>query len=234
MKKIGLLVFIFALVTGVVVTNIFSFGHATGNMFTFNFDWKGVRGSGNVITDTRDVTGFHGIEVGGIYQVEVVAGKDYGVTVEADDNLIPLIRTEVDGGILKISSDRRISPKSTIRIRVSAPDIDSLDVSGVANVNVTGLSNAGLSLESSGASKIALNGSTSKLTVDVSGAVRVDAEQLKAENVTVEASGASNVGVNVSGILRAETSGASRVSYSGSPTSVIKDTSGAGSVTAKQ
>ena len=66
MKKIGLLVFVFALVTGVIVTNIFSFGRVTGNMFNFNFDWKGVRGSGNVVTESRDVSGFHGIGVGGI------------------------------------------------------------------------------------------------------------------------------------------------------------------------
>lgn len=233
MKKFGFVVFIMALVTGVVVTNMFSFGRVTGNMFSFNFDWKGVRGSGNVVTEQRDVTGFHGIEVGGVYQVEAVAGKDFGVTVEADDNLVPLIKTEVDGGILKISSDRRISPKSTIRIKVSAPDIDSLDISGVANVNVTGLSNSDLSVDSSGASKVALNGTTSKLTVDVSGATKIDAEQLKTENATVDASGACNVVVNVTGTLRADASGASRISYAGSPTDVMKKTSGAANVSAK-
>lgn len=230
MKKFGFLVFIMALVAGVVVTNIFSFGRVTGEMFSFNFDWKGVRGSGHTITDSRDVADFHGVEVGSIYQVEITAQKEYSVTIEADDNILPLIKTEIDGGILKISSERRISPKNTVRIKVSAPDIDSLDISGVANVTVNNLSNTDLTLDSSGASKVALNGTTSKLTIDASGAAKIDAQQLTAESATVHASGACRVMVNVSSSLRADASGASKIAYSGAVTDVIKKTSGAASI----
>ncbi len=233
MKKLGFLVFIVALIVGLVVTNLFSFGRVTGNMLDFNFNWKGVRGSGNVISEARDVTGFHGIDVGGVYQIEVVAQKEFGVTVEADDNILPLVRTEVESGILKISSERRISPKSTIRIKVSAPDIDSLDISGAANVNVSGVNNAGITVDSSGASKVTLNGTTSKLILDVSGATKIDAEQLKAEHATVDASGACSVVVNVNNSLRADASGASKISYVGSATEIIKNTSGAAKVSAK-
>jgi hypothetical protein len=233
MKKLGLLVFIAAIIVGVAVTNILSTGSeaSTGKgFFNFNFDWKGVKGSGNVITESRDVRGFHGIDVGGIYQVEVTAGREFSVTVEADDNLMPLIRTEVSGGILRIDSSRRISPKSNILIKVSAPNIDDLDISGVANVTVSGLKNSELSIDSSGASKVAVSGETSKLTVDVSGATRIDAEGLVADKANVEASGASNVGVHVLNEIRANASGASHITYLGSPSQVQKNTSGAGNV----
>jgi len=231
MKKLGILIFIFALILGVVVTNMFSFGQAAGSMFHFNFDWKGVKGSGNVITDRRNVSGFHGVDVGGVYQVEITAQKEYSVTVETDDNLAALVKTEVDDGILRISSDGRISPKSTIRIKIGAPDIDSLEVSGVANVTVNGVKNNAISIDSSGASKISVSGETAKLTVDVSGATKVDANELKTGDATVDANGASNVSVNVSGTLKADASGASHVTYSGTPTSVQKSTTGVGSVT---
>lgn len=228
MKKLGILVFIFALVLGVVVTNMFSFGRAAGSIFKVN--WKGVEGSGNVVTERRVVGNFRGIDVGGVYQVEITVQKDFSVTVEADDNIVPMVQTEVEGGTLKISSDGRISPKSTIRIKIGAPDINDLDVSGAANVTLAGIKNAELAVHSSGASKIQVNGETTKLTVDVSGATKVDANDLRTENADVEATGASNVFVNVSGTLKAEATGASHVTYSGTPTSVQKSTSGVGSI----
>jgi hypothetical protein len=231
MKKLGILIFGIALILGIVVTNMFSFGRATGRMFHFNLDWKGVKGSGNVVSEQRDARDFHGIDVGGVYQVEVTAGKEYSVTVEADDNLVPLIRTEVEGGILKIESDRKISPKSTIRVMVSMPAIDSLEVSGVANVNVSGVKGDDLSVNSSGASKVSVSGQAEKLNVEVSGATRVDAGSLNVAQATVEASGASQVAVNVSQSLDAQASGASHVTYAGTPSQIKKDTSGAGSIT---
>lgn len=233
MKKLGILIFAVALILGIIVTNMFSFGRAAGQMFHFDLDWKGAKGSGNVITEQRDVSGFHGLDVGGIYQVDVAAGKDFAVSVEADDNLVPLIKTEVDGGILKIESDRRISPKSSIRIHVSMPQIDSLEVSGVANVSIADVRSEDLSVSSSGASKVAITGEAARLDIDVSGATHVDAGALAVAEAKVEASGASNVAVAVSQSLDAHASGASHVSYAGTPSQVKKDTSGAASVTAR-
>lgn len=233
MKKIGILIFVAALVIGLVVSNMFSFGRATGNFFNFSLNFKGVTGSGNMSAEDRNVSGFHGIDVGGVYQVEITAQKEYSVRIEADDNLLPLIKTEVDGGTLKIESERRISPKSKIRIIIGAPNIDNLEVSGVANVTLNDLKNSDLTIDSSGASKIKLTGETAKLTIDVSGATKIDAENLTTGNANIDASGACNVTVHVSGELKADASGASRIIYTGTPTNIIKDTSGASKVSKK-
>ncbi len=233
MKKIGIMIFVAALAIGLVVSNMFSFGRATGKFFNFSMNFGGVHGSGNVASDKRDITGFRAVDVGGVFQVEITAQKEFSVEVEADDNLLPLIKTEVDDGVLKIETERKLSPSNPIRIRISAPDIDNLDVSGVANVTLNDLKNTGLSVDSSGASKIKITGETAKLTVDVSGATKVDAEDLTAETASVEASGASHVSVNVTGRLRSDASGASKIVYTGSPGSVEKKTSGASSVSSK-
>jgi hypothetical protein len=233
MKKIGIMIFVVALVVGLVVTNMFSFGRVTGSFFNFSLGFGGVHGSGNVATDKRSVSGFRGVEVGGVFQVEITAQKDFGVEVEADDNLLPLIRTEVVDGVLKIETERRLSTSNPIRVRVYAPDIDKLEISGVANVTVNDLKNSGLSVDSSGASKIKIAGVTDKLTIDVSGATKIDAESLTAVNASIDASGASHVNVNVTGELRTDLSGASKVVYSGTPTNIEKKTSGASSVSQK-
>ncbi|HTH51310.1 MAG TPA: DUF2807 domain-containing protein, partial [Pyrinomonadaceae bacterium] len=171
MKKFGFLIFLGVLAIGLVAAIASPFGKLGSSNFAFHFG--GVKGSGNVISDHRDVRGFHGIEVGNAIQVDVVAQGDYSMEVEADDNIVPLIRTEVGGGILRISCEKSISKSSQIRIRISAPDIDSLDVSGASNVSVAGIKNSALSVESSGASKVRIDGETSKLTVDISGASKV-------------------------------------------------------------
>ena len=233
MKKVGIIIFAVALVIGLVVSNLFSFGRPAGNLFDFSKNFCSERGSGNVATEKREVSGFKSVDVGGVFQVEITAQKDFSVEVLADDNLLPLIKTEVDGGTLRIETERRISATSPVRIRISAPDIDNLQVSGVANVTVNDLKNSSFALDSSGASKIAITGETSKLTIDVSGASRIDAENLKAENAAINASGASKINVNVSGELRSDVSGASHVVYTGTPTSLVTKKSGASSVSQK-
>jgi hypothetical protein len=228
MKKFGFLIFLGVLAIGLVAAIASPFGKLGSGNFEFHFG--GVKGSGNVVTDKRDIDSFHGIEVGNAIQVDIVAQKDYSLEIEADDNIVPLIRTEVSGGILQISCEKSISKASPIHIRISAPNIDSLDVSGASNVTVAGLQNSSLSVESSGASKVRIDGTTTKLTVDISGASKVDAQNLTAETGSIETSGASSANVNVTSSLRADASGASHINYSGSPKDVIKKSSGASSV----
>jgi len=236
MRKVGLLVFAAALIVGLIVSNLFSLGKVSGkfsDLSGFNFNFRGTKGSGHNRSEFRDVRDFKSVDVGGVFHVEVTEQKDFSVEVEADDNLLPMIKTEVRGGKLEIETDGKISPKSTIRIRISAPNIEELEVSGVANVTVNDLKNANFAIDSSGASKIKVAGTTSGLTVDVSGATKVDADALTSSSAEVEASGASHVYVNVSGNLRADASGASHITYSGSPTNVEKKSSGASRISPK-
>ncbi len=233
MKKAGVLIFVAALGLGLVMANVFSFGRVGAKIFNLSINFGAVCGSGELATDNRSISGFRSVETGGIFQVEITAQKEFGVVVEADDNLLPLIRTEVRGGVLHIESEKRIKSNNPIRVRVSAPDIEKLDVSGVANVSLDNIKNAALAIDSSGASKIRVTGETSKLTVDISGATKVNAEELKAANADIGASGASFVSVNVSSDLRANASGASRVIYAGNPTNVTPKRSGAASVSAR-
>jgi hypothetical protein len=233
MKKVGLIIFIAALVAGVVVANVFSFGKTDYKFFNFKIGWSGVQGSGNTQTEKRDVAGFKSVEVSGALQVEIAAGKEFSVEVQADDNLLPLIKTEVEGGVLRIRSEKRISPKGPLVIRVSAPDIDGIDASGASGIMLSGVKNSALRVESSGASKINVEGTTGTLTVDVSGASTVDASNLPSENANVEASGACSVKVNATNEVQAEASGASKIRYLGAPKNLIKKTSGGSRVEQK-
>ncbi|MBK8465758.1 MAG: DUF2807 domain-containing protein [Chloracidobacterium sp.] len=233
MKRLGIIIFASALIIGLVVSNIFSFGRMSDSLFHFSVNFRGEKGSGKIITEQRDLKGFNAVEVGGVFVVEITAQKDFSFEIETDDNLLPLITTEIENGVLKIEAEGKLSPTDQIKVRISAPDIDNLDVSGAANLTLSRVKNSSLLVEASGASKLKIAGETTKLNVEVSGASKLDAEELKASKANVEASGASYIDVNVSEDLSVDASGASKIVYTGTPASLHKNTSGASHISQK-
>lgn len=229
MKKIGLIVFILTLILGAAVANLLTFGSSDFRLIRFSIN-RQVEGSGNVVKESRDVSGFNSISVSGVIEVEFTAQTEYSVEVEADDNIVPIIHTEVDGGVLRISQRDGISKYSRLLVRVSAPDLKGVRSSGVANVKITNIKNIRFSAKTSGASKISVAGETLEMDVDSSGASAVDAANLSAENVDIDSSGAAQIYVNAAKSLRVDASGESRIFYSGSPTDIKKRTSGGASV----
>ncbi len=234
MKKFGFIFFAVALVIGLAASNFFSFGQVGERFVKFSMDFGTISGNGNVVTETRDVSGFDSVDVGGIFQVEIVTGKDFNVQVDADENLISHVVTEVRNGTLYIETDHKIKSKKGLKVRIAAPSISTVDTSGVAAVSLSGVKSDALSIRSSGASKVSASGETAELNVDISGATKVNADSLSVTNAKIEASGASFVAVKVAGELNSDLSGASRVEYVGIPGSIITKKSGASSVNAKR
>lgn len=232
MKKFGILIFAAAIIIGVAISGFFSFGRADHRIFNFSFNEK-VRGSGNIATEARDVGDFKGVDVSSVFQVEIVAGEDLTVEVEADDNLLPLIKTEVRSGVLHIETVERIRSRNGIKVRISAPAVEEIRASGASKIDLSGVKNETLRVDTSGASKVNISGETAKLEIEVSGAGSIDAGSLKAEDVSVNASGASHASVFATADLDADASGASRIVYAGSPKNIQKHASGASSVREK-
>ncbi len=229
MKKLAFLIFVVAIVIGI------GLAYATGNVsnasswMSFKFD-RGVKGSGVVKTETRELPKFSAVDFGGAIELEIVAQKDQRVEIEADDNILPLINTEVKGDTLYISNQQRINWHSKVKVRISVQDLNSLNVSGASKASAANIKCDNFKLDVSGASKISLAGETNNLSVEASGASRVEASDLKATKATAEASGASKIYVNATESVEADASGASGISYSGNPKNVKKSASGASSV----
>lgn len=229
MKKVGIIIFVVAVIIGITFANFFSWGRTSAKLVNFSFNFGGIKGSGVTATEKRDVSGFTSIETGGAIEVEIVAQKEYSVEVETDDNLIQYVETRVKGSRLEIKTTERLKMKTPVKVRISAPNIEGIDVSGASKVSVIDLKNESLKVEASGASKVKVAGSSAKLIVELSGASKLDADELQSSQALVDASGASSASVSVTENLSADLSGASRVTYSGDP-QVSKSTSGASSV----
>ncbi len=231
MKKFGLIAFIGAVIIGVAAASLVPFGKVSVKDVVSTFN-SSVKGSGNTLNETRAVEDFSAIDVGGVFNVEIVTGKDFSVNVEADDNLLPYIQTEVSGDTLEISTNERISSNNPILVRITAPDISEIKASGASKVSIIGVKNSDLAIDQSGVSEVTATGETSKLKAELSGSSVLKARELRSENADLDVSGASRAHVFATSDLTAEASGASSVTYSGNPASVQKDVSRASSITA--
>ena len=232
MKKFGILIFIIAIIVGVAFANLFSFGRAPGKLINFSVGSR-ISGSGVGGSEARHAEDFRGVDVSGVFQVDISSGKEFSVQVQADENLLPYIRTEVEQGILHIETTDGIKSENPLRVIVTAPDIESVEASGSSTVLVSGITTSSLEIYASGHSKVNVDGETQNVNIAVSGASTVDAEALEARTASVDSSGASSVTVFVSEQLTSSASGASKILYFGNPARVAKSTSGASSVVRK-
>lgn len=194
---------------------------------------SGIKGSGNLKTESRSVAGFKEIKAENAVELEITVQKDFSLTVEADDNLLEQVKTEVSGNTLKISTKDSFNSKNKIKIKLSLPELTYLDLSGASNANVSGVKTDSLKLNASGAARIKIDGEVKSLEATASGASGIDAEGLKTENAKANASGASHVTVSPTGDLDAEASGASSVTYTGEPKNIKQNASGASTIKKK-
>lgn len=223
MKKIGIIVFLVALAIGISFSGLFTFGKFVPN---FSFFSRSVKGNGNTIAEKRIVKNFNGIDVGGIFEVEMTNGESTAVEVIADENLLQYIELENSGDRLEISTNKRIASDSKIVVKITAPDIQAVDASGAASVKLIEFRADKLHAELSGAAKISGTGVVRDLSLDLSGASQADTSMIDSAVVSVDASGASKASVKALEKLSVDLSGASRVNYSGNPKELIKNISG--------
>lgn len=210
-----------------------------------------VAGSGISATEERDIGDVTAVALSGTGDLTIVPGQVPALSVTADDNILPLIETESDGGTLTLRTKSRtnVRPKTKIAYTLTVPRLSAITVSGAGNVTAqqltTGaltvkLSGAGsanfeslackaLTLNLSGAGTARASGTTERLTVKLSGAGDIDVAGLKATTADVQISGAGMASVWAVKELKARVSGAGDVKYKGSPT-VEQKVSGAGRV----
>ena len=196
-----------------------------------NLGKPAVRGSGVVRTESRDVSGFTEVWLGGSGDVIVEQSGDESLTVEAEDNLLPLLETRVEDGRLTLGTKRdvSISPTRPIRFHVTVKELTGFGVAGSGDVRVSGVETRRLSGEIAGSGSAKLSGTADDVRLSISGSGSYDAAALTARTATVAISGSGSATVNAAERLEANVSGSGSVRYLGSP-SVNSHVSGSGSV----
>ena len=212
-----------------------------------------VRGNGVIKSQEHTVSTFKNVEVSGSIKVYVSQGDIKPVKIESDENLLQYVEVFQEGDklIVRERQGYNLQPTDELRIYVTAPVYNSIEVSGASDIiGQTKINNpedlelhasgAGdikmdvdapsLSADISGSGTIDLKGQTKSVEIGLSGAAHAHCYDLLSENVKVDISGAGSAEVYASMKLEASVSGAGNVSYKGNAPSVNQHVSGAGSV----
>lgn len=194
---------------------------------------SGVKGSGNRKTEKREVQAFKAIDSTGAYEVSVMCQKPANFEIEADDNILPLIKTEVRDGVLYVSNQQRYNSDKGVILRINLPELNAVSSHGAGDIKITDANSDDLKIESTGAASVNAAGKAKSVTVSSTGAGDIDTARLQAAKVRVSVSGAASVNVYASDQLDVSVSGVGSVNYSGNPKTVNKNVSGLGSVNPK-
>lgn len=193
-------------------------------------EFAGLPGSGVAASETRAVSGFTGVLVDGSTDLEIVAGEDFSVTLHADDNVLPLLVTEVVGTTLRISAKESYSAETQVRAVISMPTIDEVIINGSGDVQVRGVSGARFRAKIGGAGDVVATGKVDVAVAEISGSGSIDFDDLVSTRAEVVVRGAGDVYVAASKELDVRIDGVGDVTYSGAP-EVTQKISGVGSVT---
>src|SRR6476620_9985064 len=89
-----------------------------------------IKGSGKRGVQKRDIQAFTSISTEGAYNINVVCQKEQSLEIEGDDNILPLITTDVSNNVLHVKSRQNYSVAEPIVLRISVPNLEALSVSG--------------------------------------------------------------------------------------------------------
>src|SRR5213593_2942773 len=120
----------------------------------------GVKGSCKREVQKRDLSAFTSISTEGAFNIEVVCQKPLSVEIEGDDNILPLVSTEVTNNVLRLKNVKGYSVSEPVAVRISVPNLDGLTVSGAGKIDVSGLKNDKFEIDSDGAPQIKVSGTT--------------------------------------------------------------------------
>jgi len=209
-----------------------------------------LRGSGKLVTETRDVSDLNRVSLSGSGKVIITQGEEESLTIETDDNIIDYVTSEVKGGTLTLGtkSGKHVSPtrlrftlgvKDLVGLKVSGSgDITSasldterleIGVSGSGDIQIDSLTAEALKIGISGSGHVELAGKVPEQEIRISGSGNLRAADLQCEMAKVMVSGSGSATVWATESLDARMSGSGSVKYYGSPT-VSSERSGSGRI----
>ncbi len=197
-------------------------------------------GSGKLITEDRSVSDFTSIDVSCSADLQLEQGSPLKVSIEGEENIVPLIETTVSGSTLHIDTQPNTPILTTRRliVHVTVPELDSLRLTGSGDAAVSAWKAGSLELEATGSGDIVFNtlqadsltahtsgsgditirgGQAGSQSIRTSGSGDYSAGSLQGSVAEVVTTGSGDVTVWAEDKLTASSSGSGDIAYYGSP-----------------
>lgn len=160
-----------------------------------------VRGSGNVVTETREVSGFDRVSLHVTGKLFVIQDGSESLKIRADDNFMPWIQTRVSEGLLDISQP---NPQDLSLLRPSQPILYELHVKDLSELRLSGFSEAEIAQLTSDRLTLGLRGTTelyiqrldaNAVTLELQGTTEARLDNVTTEELTATAGGIAEMSV---------------------------------------
>ena len=191
--------------------------------------WTGVPGSGNAKTDVRTVPAFSAVSIAGAIDADIAIGAESRVEITGDDNIVPLITTDVHGDRLEIGSRKNYRTSVRLVAKITVPRLTGIVLTGSGDITAHGVQADRLAVTLSGSGTIRADGTAHEAEVELAGSGKVTLDQLAAERASVSVSGSGDVAIAASKALDVSITGSGDVTYKGDP-ELKKQITGSGSV----
>lgn len=206
---------------------------------------------GETTTEQREIGDANQVVLRTSGKLDIRIGSEPSLTIEAGENVLKRLTSEVDDGVLVLDSkpgafmfgapeidyELTVTSLQAVTIEGSA-DVSAefgdarevrVQIDGSGDIEAEGLDTGRVQAGIAGSGSIELSGTTEQLDVNVSGSGDIDAADLRSSAAVVVVSGSGKVEVDASDTLDATVSGSGTIIYSGRP-EVRTNVSGSGEV----
>lgn len=196
-----------------------------------------VQGSGTATSQTRSLGCFNVLHLQTPLNVTVKrgAGEKVQCVITGDDNIVPLIVTEVDTEELMIKAKESYQSKTGLKVDIVIPrqrEFDAL-LQSSGNISLEDVAEEQLLVRLEGSGNITATGKVKKVEADLSGSGNIQLSSVQAETAEVTLGGSGNIEVHATETLDVKLAGSGSIMYGGSPKTVNQSKTGSGNIIKK-
>ena len=153
-----------------------------------------VRGSGDVVEETREVSGLSGVKLATIGHLIIEVGDTESLRIEAEDNLMEYFKTEVRNGKLTIGTQDNVRLETTkpVNYYLTVTGLDTIEISSAGDIEAPDLDAEQFFITISSAGDLEmgeLNADTLEVDIGSAGNLNISGGEVKSQDVTISSSG---------------------------------------------
>lgn len=161
-----------------------------------SFTTDSVVGSGDLVNQIIDVRSFDRITLEGFGSVFITQGQTESLSVQTDDNLIPLLDINVQGSelTLGVKPGYNITSTQSITFNLTVKDLSGITLDGSGDFYVEPLESASLAVSIRGSGDIEIQGLTAEdLSVDLAGSGKITIQDIDVKTVDASLQGSGDI-----------------------------------------
>lgn len=214
-----------------------------------------IKGNGKLKSETRTTVSYDEIRVTGFFDVDLIAGTEGKIEVNAEENILEYIIIESENKMLNIYTKKgfNIQTNEKVLIKVPFESLNKISLVGSGDINsknVIKADNLDLKLTGSGDMNLEIDVKTSEISLagsgdlfikgkcddlveKVSGSGNIDSFNLLSKNADVAVAGSGDLKVYCTESLKARVAGSGDINYKGNPKTKDTKTAGSGNISGR-